>query len=92
VQLIFRREEIAGDSERVVFPDLGLSAELPSFTDVAVELPASDPGEHEFVCPTRALRGALVVEARPRGAATPDALRSTHRPGVDLPVPAGGRR
>jgi hypothetical protein len=78
VRLIFRREEIAGDSERVVFPDLGLSAELPSFTDVAVELPAGDPGEREFMCPTRALRGALVVEARPGGPAAVNGERSAH--------------
>ncbi len=43
-RLIFRREETAPCSERVVFPDYGISVMLPPFKDVAVDLPASDPG------------------------------------------------
>ena len=61
-RLIFRREETAPCSERVVFPDYGISVMLPPFRDVAVDLPASDPGEHEFTCQMEMLRGTLVVD------------------------------
>lgn len=61
-RLIFRREETAPCSERVVFPDYGISVMLPPFEDVAVDLPASEPGEHEFTCQMRMLRGTLIVD------------------------------
>jgi plastocyanin domain-containing protein len=61
-RLIFRREETAPCSERVVFPDFGISVMLPPFEDVAVDLPASDPGEHEFSCRMETLRGWLIVD------------------------------
>ncbi len=61
-RLIFRREETAPCSERVVFPDFGISMTLPPFEDVAVDLPASDPGEHDFTCQMQMLHGTLVVD------------------------------
>jgi plastocyanin domain-containing protein len=62
LRLIFRREETAVCSERVVFPDLGVSAELPAFTDVRVELPAAEPGEHPFTCRMGVLHGTLILD------------------------------
>ncbi len=62
VRLIFRREETASCSERVVFPDLGISAALPAFRDTAVELPAIGPGAHEFTCEMEMLRGRVIVD------------------------------
>ena len=61
-RLIFRREETAPCSERVVFPDYGISVMLPPFEDVAVDLPASEPGEHEFTCQMQMLHGKLIVD------------------------------
>lgn len=61
-RLIFRREETAACSERVVFPDFGISVTLPPFEDVAVDLPAVEPGEHEFTCQMNMLHGKLVVD------------------------------
>jgi plastocyanin domain-containing protein len=61
-RLIFRREETAPCSERVVFPDFGISVTLPPFEDVAVDLPAVEPGEHEFMCQMKMLHGTLVVD------------------------------
>jgi len=61
-RLIFHRAETAPCSERVVFPDFGISVALPPFEDVAVDLPASEPGEHEFTCQMRMLHGTLVVD------------------------------
>ena len=61
-RLIFRREETAPCSERVVFPDFGISVMLPPFEDVPVDLPAGAPGVHEFTCQMRMLHGRLVVD------------------------------
>jgi plastocyanin domain-containing protein len=61
-RLIFRREETAPCSERVVFPDFGISVMLPPFEDIAVDLPASEPGEHEFTCQMQMLHGTLIVD------------------------------
>jgi Cu+-exporting ATPase len=62
VRLVFRREEVASCSERVVFPDLGISAALPAFRDTAVELPASEPGTHAFTCEMQMLHGWVIVD------------------------------
>ena len=61
-RLVFRREETAPCSERVVFPDYGISVMLPAFEDVAVDLPAGEPGEHEFTCQMQMLHGRIVVD------------------------------
>ena len=61
-RLIFCREETAPCSEHVVFPAFGISATLPPFQDVVVDLPASEPGVHEFTCQMQMLRGTLVVD------------------------------
>lgn len=62
VRLVFRREETAPCSEHVVFPDLGISATLPAYQDTAVELPAIEPGTHEFTCEMEMLHRRLVVD------------------------------
>ncbi len=62
VKLIFRREETTLCSERVVFPDYGISVTLPPFEDISVELPASEPGEHEFTCEMQMLHGRVIVD------------------------------
>jgi Cu+-exporting ATPase len=78
IRLVFRREESALCSERVVFPDLGISAGLPSFQDVIVELPASEPGTHRFCCEMDMLHGNLIVEANgaPAAARAHQAVRT----------------
>jgi plastocyanin domain-containing protein len=63
VRLVFRREETAPCSERVVFGDLGISVDLPAFQDVTVDLPASEPGAHSFCCQMHMLQGWLIVDA-----------------------------
>jgi plastocyanin domain-containing protein len=63
-RLIFRREETMPCSERVVFPDFGVSVMLPPFEDVFVDLPATAPGEHEFTCQHEMLRGRIVVDSQ----------------------------
>jgi plastocyanin domain-containing protein len=63
VRLLFRREETAACSERVVIPDFGRSAELPTGADVPIEFTPTGPGEHEFTCQMGMLRGRVLVEA-----------------------------
>ena len=43
-------------------PGLGISVMLSPFEDVPVDLPASDPGEHEFNCQMQMLHGRLIVD------------------------------
>ena len=62
VRLNFRREETAGCSEMVLFPDFDKSAQLPTGETVAVEFVPQDPGEYEFACQMGMLRGKLIVE------------------------------
>jgi hypothetical protein len=83
-RLVFRREETAPCSERVVFPDLGISVDLPAFQDVAIDLPACEPGTHRFRCQMDMLHGNLVVE--PNGAATEHALMGRGGPSRGLPI------
>ncbi len=61
LRIVFRREETAPCSERVVFPAFGRSAMLPPFQDVTLELLPEDPGEYEFTCQLGMLRGRLIV-------------------------------
>lgn len=62
VRLVFRREESALCSERVVLPAFDKSAVLPQGEEVAVEFVAKDPGEYPFTCQMGMLRGRIVVE------------------------------
>ena len=64
LRLMFRREETALCSERVVFPDLGKSAMLPAYQDVTIELTPEHAGVHEFTCQMGMLHGRLIVEER----------------------------
>lgn len=62
IRIVFRREETAHCSERVVFPAFGKSAALPCGEQVVVELPPAPPGTYEFTCALNMLHGTLVVE------------------------------
>lgn len=62
LRLIFRREETAACSERVVVPSFGKSVMLPPFEDVPVDLGPLPRGEHEFSCGLGVLRGRIVVD------------------------------
>lgn len=62
VRLVFRREESALCSERVVLPAFGKSVVLPQGEEVTVELLPSASGEFPFSCQMGMLRGRIVVE------------------------------
>lgn len=61
VRVIFHRRDGSGCSEEVVFPDQGVRATLARHEDVAVELPASRPGEYDFHCGMNMLHGRLIA-------------------------------
>ena len=61
LRLVFRREETAASSERVVLPAFGRSATLPPFEDVALEILPEEAGQFELVCELGLPRGLLVV-------------------------------
>ena len=67
LRLVFRREETAACSERIIFPSLGRSVMLPPFEDVAVDLGPLPAGEHEFRCELGILRGRIVVRPQAAG-------------------------
>lgn len=62
VRLIFRREESALCSERVVIPSFDKSALLPEGKEVAVEFVPTQKGEFPFACQMGMLRGRIVVD------------------------------
>ncbi len=61
-RLEFYRDETAACSERIVFPDLGISKNLPAFETTAIEFTPRDPGEYPFACGMGMMRGRLIVE------------------------------
>ncbi|MEP7378088.1 MAG: cupredoxin domain-containing protein [Chloroflexota bacterium] len=63
VRLLFRRDETAVCSEKVVILDFERSADLPTGKVVPIEFLPAQPGEHEFTCQMGMLRGRIVVEA-----------------------------
>lgn len=63
VRLVFRREETAACSERVLLPDFECSAALPTGEPVAIEFMPKELGAHQFTCQMGMLRGQIVVEA-----------------------------
>ncbi len=62
VRLVFRREESASCSERVVIPAFDKNALLPEGEEVALEFLPSERGEYPFRCQMGMFRGRIVVE------------------------------
>lgn len=50
LRLVFDRQESGDCTSRVVFADLGISADLPAFAMTTVELPALTAGTYGFAC------------------------------------------
>jgi Cu+-exporting ATPase len=70
LRLLFDRQESGDCTSRVVFPDLGISADLPAFTETSVDLPAQLSGEYGFACGMNMIHGVLAVDGR-TGATSP---------------------
>ena len=83
LELVFDRQETGDCTSRVVFPDLGVSAELPAFTRTVVRLNPQRAGSFGFACGMNMIHGRLVVEpaeaaAAPLGTDPVDAAPSPH--------------
>ena len=61
-RLVFRREEAAPCSERVVLPAFGQSATLPQGEEVSVEFLPISRGEFRFTCHMGVMKGCIVVQ------------------------------
>ena len=59
---MFDRHEDGEFTSRVVFPDLGISAQLPAFTRTAVELTPEEKGAFGFSCGMEMIWGILLLE------------------------------
>jgi len=62
VRLKFDRREGTDCSNRVVFPDFGISHALPAFATTTIGFTAEQPGEYAFACAMNMYRGKIVVE------------------------------
>lgn len=59
LDLEFLRKDASPCAESVVFPDLGLSLELPVNKRVPINLPPLKPGAYQFHCQMKMYRGEL---------------------------------
>jgi P-type Cu+ transporter len=80
VRIRFSRQESGDCTSRVVFPDLGVSADLPAFAETTVTLPPVKPGEYGFACGMNMIHGILT--ASNGAAASPADERTAARPGT----------
>ncbi len=62
VKLNFIRRDASPCAEQVIFPGLGISAELPLHQTRQVEITPPHSGEFEFACRMGGYRGKLIVK------------------------------
>jgi len=62
VKLNFIRRDASPCAEKVIFADLGVSAELPINQTRQVEITPQQRGEFEFTCQMGMYRGKLIVK------------------------------
>ncbi|MFB7171906.1 heavy metal translocating P-type ATPase [Streptomyces sp. NPDC056254] len=70
VELVFDRQESGECTNRVVFPDLRLSAGLPAFTRTTVRVSPDQAGSFGFACGMNMIHGTLLVEPADGSGAT----------------------
>jgi len=62
IRLRFTRRESSRCSEQVVFPDIGIGADLPEGTEVVIDVKVEKTGVYDFHCGMGMLHGKLIVE------------------------------
>lgn len=60
--LRFLRKDASPCAEKVIFDDLGISADLPVGKKTDVTVIPREPGEYEFTCQMKMYRGVLAVQ------------------------------
>jgi len=60
--LHFLRVDKSPCAEKLIFPDLEISEDLPINTSFAIDLPSLEPGEYDFHCQMQMYRGVVVAE------------------------------
>ena len=63
IQLIFDRQEEAGCSNQVKFPDLQIQKELPAYSETKLELPALQEGNYKFTCGMDMIEGMVRIRS-----------------------------
>ncbi|MFF4905812.1 heavy metal translocating P-type ATPase [Streptomyces sp. NPDC001260] len=81
-ELVFDRQESGECTNRVVFPELRVSAALPAYERTMVRLTPERPGSFGFACGMNMIHGTVVVESVEGLGANGDAP-----PGEDTQVP-----
>jgi len=61
-RLRFFRKDASPCAEKVLFDDLGVSADLPLNQYIEIELLPNEPGEYPFTCQMKMYQGSLVVK------------------------------
>jgi P-type Cu+ transporter len=85
LHLVFDRQESGDCTARVVFPELGVSAELPAFAKTEVDILPKAPGVYAFACGMNMNHGVLTVQDEGTSATTGVASMQGARPPVILP-------
>ena len=62
IRLVFDRQESAGCSEEIVFPDFGVRKFLPPFQKTTVQITPPSKGRYGFTCGMSMLHGSLIAE------------------------------
>ena len=62
IRLNFIRRDASPCAEKVIFPSMGISEELPLNQPKRIELQAPQTGEYEFTCQMGMYRGKLIVK------------------------------
>ena len=62
VSLSFTRHDATPCAEKVVFADLGITADLPLERAQSINIPALKPGTYEFTCQMGMYRGRLIAK------------------------------
>ncbi|MHB9857537.1 heavy metal translocating P-type ATPase [Streptomyces sp. YIM S03343] len=83
-ELVFDRQESGECTNRVVFPDLRVSAALPAYERTTVRLTPQRPGSFGFACGMNMIHGTVLVEPGEEPGANGYAP-----PGEDTETPAG---
>ena len=83
LRLRFTRDEEDPCSERVIFPDFGVSRSLPAHRTTIVGLTPVNEGEFLFTCALGMYQGTLIVHRQPKARGTSRRDRWDQQPGQE---------